>query len=93
MNVLIKPVVSEKTMQEVSSGKYTFIVNTKVNKHQITETIKQIYNVEVVKVNIIRKKPEEKTIKGRFKATSKLTKKAIVTLKKGQKIEGFEVKE
>lgn len=93
MNILLKPVISEKTMQDVSSGKYAFVVNTKANKHQIAEEIKKIYKVKAIKINIIAKQSVEKTIKGKFKAKTKLIKKAIITLKKGQKIEGFEIKE
>ncbi len=93
MNILLRPVISEKTMRDASSGKYAFVVASKANKHQVAKNIEMLYKVEVVKVNVIREKPQEKIIKGRYKASSKMIKKAIITLKKGQKIEGFEVKE
>jgi large subunit ribosomal protein L23 len=93
MNILIKPVISEKTMTDASAGKYTFFVNTSVNKHQIEEAIKQIYKVKVKKINIISVKAEEKMVKGKFQSKGKVKKKAIVTLEKNQKIEGFEIKE
>lgn len=93
MNIILKPVISEKTMQRITEGKYAFLVNIKANKHQIANEIKQIYKVEATKVNIQLIKPEEKIVKNRYKTYSKLSKKAIITLKKGQKIEGFEIKE
>jgi large subunit ribosomal protein L23 len=93
MIILIKPVVSEKTMQDVSKDKYTFEVLRDANKHQIAEEIFALYKVKPIKINIIRQKPEEKIVKNKFKAKGKLIKKAIITLKKGQKIQGFEIKE
>lgn len=93
MKVLIRPIITEKTMAGAAESKFVFEVMPNVNKHQITETIEEIYKVEVIKVNIIKYKNEEKLVRGRIKSTIKGVKKAIVTLKKGQKIEGFEVKE
>lgn len=93
MKVLIRPVITEKSMMMATISKFVFEVALNVNKHQIAQSIEEIYKVEVVKVNVIRKPSEEKIIRGRFKSTLKEKKKVIVTLKPGQKIEGFEVKE
>jgi large subunit ribosomal protein L23 len=89
---ILKPIITEKTMSDATKGKYTFKV-AKASKPQIAQEIEKIFKVNVEKVNIINTKPEKKLIKGRFQATIKPYKKAIVTLKKGQKIEGYEVKE
>jgi len=89
---ILKPIITEKTMSDATKGKYTFKV-AKSSKPQIAQEIEKTFKVNVQKVNIINTKPENKLIKGRFKATIKPYKKAIVTLKKGQKIEGYEVKE
>ena len=81
-------------MQAAQSAKFSFKVQIDANKHQIATAINDIYKVTVEKVNIIKMQPLKKMIRGgRTKATIRSWKKAIVTLKKGQKIEGFEVKE
>lgn len=93
MRILIRPIITEKSMLQVSEGKYTFKVAPNVNKHQIAQSIETIYKVEVIEVNIIKVKSVKKMVKGSIKATDRGFKKAIVKIKKGQKIEGFEVKE
>ena len=93
MSIIIKPVTSEKSINSTAGGKYIFKVNIKSNKHEILKAIEDLYKVKVLKVNIINSKAEEKLIRGKFKSQSKPWKKAIVSIKKGQKIEGFEIKE
>lgn len=93
MRILVRPIITEKSMSMAAESKFVFEVALAANKPQIAEIIEDIYKVEVLKVNVIRKPSEEKIVRGRFLATSKEKKKVIVTLKKGQKIEGFEVKE
>lgn len=93
MRAVLKPIITEKSMQDSTKGKYVFQVDFKANKHQIAENIQSIYKVEVTKVNIIKVGSEEKTVRGRYKIKTQPWKKAIITVKKGQKIEGFEVKE
>lgn len=93
MRVIYKPIISEKSMNETAAGKYIFKVAPKANKQQIAKAIEEMYKVAVLKVNSIKVKPEERLVRGRFKSKTKLWKKAIVTIKKGQKIEGFEIKE
>ena len=92
MRILIKPVITEKSMTDVSLGRYVFMVAKSANKPEIAKAIYDLYKVKPVKINIITKKGEEKLIRGRYPAKTKSTKKAIVTLKKGQKIPGFEEK-
>lgn len=93
MQILKKPVISEKSMMAVQENKYVFKVAPQANKHQIAESVAETFKVKVIKVNIINLHPEEKMTKGRFLAQTKAWKKAIVTIKKGQKISGFEIKE
>lgn len=91
--IILQPILSEKSLSGTEIGKYVFVVATDANKHQVTESMKSIYKVDVIKVNMITVQPEDKMVKGRYKAHAKGFKKAIVTLKKGQKIEGFEFKD
>jgi len=93
MSIIIKPIISEKSINNTTAGKYVFKVNKKSNKNQIAKEIESLYKVKVLKVNIINSKAEKRLVRGRFKSESKPWKKAIVTIKKGQKIEGFEAKE
>ena len=91
--IVNKPIITEKSMQDAANGKYTFKVSSSSNKPQIAKEIEKVYKVEVKKVNIIISKPEEKMVKGKYLSKIKSWKKALITLKKGQKIEGYEVKE
>ena len=73
------------------SKKYAFEIAQDANKIQVAESVKQLYKVDVEKVNIIVEKPKEKRVRGRFSGFTKFKKKAIVTLKKGE-IDFFKVK-
>ena len=92
MQILIKPIITEKSLAKTSSGCYVFKVAKNANKAQIASAIFDLYQVKPVKVNIIRLKAEKKLVRSRFAVAVKSWKKAIVTLKKGQKIPGFEEK-
>jgi large subunit ribosomal protein L23 len=90
--ILLKPILSEKSLNGVASRKYIFVVAGSANKPMVAEALKKIYKVDTQKINIINTQPEEKMRRGHI-AKIKAFKKAIVTLKPGQKIEGFEFKE
>lgn len=92
MIILLKPVLTEKSMAQVAAGKYIFEVLKSANSHEIAQAVKTMYKVEVTKVNIINVKGEKKLVRGRFVSQTSPTKKAILTLKKGQKIPDFEEK-
>lgn len=88
-DIILKPVVTEKTMNLLADNKYTFVVDKKANKTEIKNAIQNIFNVKVEKVNtmIIKGKPKRM---GRYEGKRPDRKKAIVTLKAGQKIKIFE---
>ena len=94
--IIIRPVVSEKSIDESGRGKYTFAVHDKANKIQIKAAIEQLYEKEkvtVVSVNVLTTKAKEKrrgTRRGRIIGYTTPWRKAIVTLAAGQKIEFFE---
>lgn len=92
MQILIRPIITEKSLIGVQDGRYVFEVAKKANQHQIAEEIKKMYKVNPVKVNTIIVKGEKRLVRGKYPAKIKDYKKAIVTLKKGQKISGFEEK-
>ena len=87
--VLIKPVLTEKTTALGENFKYVFKVGINANKVMVKKAIKSVYGVEPVKVNIVRVSGK-RVRTGRIRGRTSDWKKAIVTLKKGDKIEVFE---
>ena len=94
--IILRPVISEKSIDESGRGKYTFAVHDDANKIQIKAAIEELYqkeNVTVVAVNVLTTKAKEKsrgTRRGRIKGATSPWRKAIVTLAAGQKIQFFE---
>lgn len=81
-DVLVAPVVSEKSYGLIDEGKYTFLVDPRVNKTEIRIAVEQVFGVKVESVNTINRKG--KTRRTRFGlGKRKDTKRAIVTLKEG----------
>ena len=81
-DVVIAPVVSEKSYNLIDEGKYTFIVDTRSNKTEIKLAIEKIFNVKVASINTLNR--QGKTRRTRFgTGKRKDTKRAIVTLKSG----------
>lgn len=81
-DVIIKPVVSEKSYSLIDEGKYTFEVDPRSNKTEIKQAIENIFKVEVASVNTLNR--QGKTRRTKFGlGKRKDTKRAIVTLKSG----------
>lgn len=91
MNVIVKPLVTEKSMQDVTLGKYTFIVDRFATKNVIKQAIKDRFNVTVISVATSIVKGKRQRIGARREEVNKAAyKKATVTLKKGEKLSLFE---
>jgi large subunit ribosomal protein L23 len=88
-NVLIKPLVSEKSTELANKGVYVFSVYPNTNKIEIAKAIADQYNVKVEKVNIL-KTPSKMKAYGRTFGRRTGIKKAMIKLAKGQKIQVFE---
>lgn len=88
-DIIKKPVVTEKSMGLVEENKYTFIVDMGANKIEIRQAVEELFNVKVDKVRTMRVKGKTKRVRNRWGKTPD-RKKAIVTLKEGQKIQLFE---
>ena len=87
-DVLIKPVISEKSYRLVDDGKYTFLVAPEANKTQIRQAVEQVFRVKVTSVNTInRPGKRRRTRYGWGKRVD--TKRAIVTLAAGERIDVF----
>ncbi|ARK06291.1 MULTISPECIES: 50S ribosomal protein L23 [Cellulosimicrobium] len=81
-DVILAPVVSEKSYGLLDEGKYTFVVDPRANKTEIKIAVEQIFSVKVASVNTINRKG--KTRRTRFGlGKRKDTKRAIVTLREG----------
>ncbi len=87
--VLIRPVVSEKSYALMSDGKYTFRVHDRAHKTQIAQAVEEIFDVKVaaVRTSKVRAKPKRR---GMTAGKSRSWKKAVVQLAPGNRIELFE---
>ena len=90
-DIIIRPVVSEKSYDGLEKNKYTFRVLSQANKIQIKDAIEEIFSVTVTGINTCYIKPKTKR-QGWTSGKTRSWKKAIVTLKEGDKIEFFEAK-
>ena len=91
--IVLRPVISEKSMDETRRDKYTFAVHDDANKLQIKNAVQTLFKVRVLEVNVLTTKPKEKSRnrrKSRVQGYTSPCKKAIVTIAKGDKIEFFE---
>jgi large subunit ribosomal protein L23 len=88
-DIILKPVISEKTTELMGINKYVFRVSMKANKLMVAHAIKQLFGVDPEKVNVLTVRGKDRRLRYRTGKRS-AWKKAIITLKPGQKIELFE---
>ena len=84
-DIIIAPIITEKSALLEQEGKYVFKVATKANKIQIKQAIENIFNVKVVSVNTVNSHPKKKRV-GKYTGMTNKYKKAIVKLAKGSTI-------
>jgi large subunit ribosomal protein L23 len=90
-NVILRPVVSEKSYALLDAGVYTFVVAPDANKTEIRQAVESIFNVRVAKVNTLNRKGKRKRNRRTFTyGTRPDTKRAVVTLAAGDRIDLFE---
>ena len=87
-DVLLAPVISEKSYGLLDENKYTFIVRPDANKTQIKIAVEQVFNVTVLDVNTLNRQGKRKRTRAGF-GTRKSVKRAIVTLREGDRIDVF----
>jgi large subunit ribosomal protein L23 len=90
--VIIRPVISEKSYALLAANKYTFRVNDRANKTQVRQSVEDIFGVRVTGVRTAWVKPKPKR-RGWSKGTRRQWKKAVVTLHPEDSIELFEGQE
>ena len=86
LNLIKKPVITEKSTDNAQFNKYIFEVRNDANKINIKKTIEEIYKVKVQKLNSLNVKSKPKVFKGQRGSRSEL-KRIIVTLKEGNTID------
>ena len=89
-DIIIAPIITEKSMSGVAGKKYTFKVDPDATKYEIADAVKELFKVDVAKVNTINVRGRMKRM-GRYSGYTASWKKAIVTLKANSKpIEFFD---
>jgi large subunit ribosomal protein L23 len=86
--VLIAPVVSEKSYRGIEDGKYSFRVHQDAHKTQVRQAVEELFDVKVASVNIMKVQSKPKR-RGLIKGTRPGWKKAVVKLKPGHEIQIF----
>ena len=88
-DILIRPLITERTTMLMAEGKYTFVVAKKANKIEIAKAVSDIFKVKVENVNTVNVTGKKKRM-GRTSGKRPDYKKAIVTLAAGESIEFFQ---
>jgi large subunit ribosomal protein L23 len=89
--IVVRPVVTEKSVSQTAGSQYTFDVDTRATKHHIKSAIEQIFKVKVLRVNTVtvhgKRKRDLRRRTARATVQQPNRKKAVVTLRAGDKIE------
>jgi large subunit ribosomal protein L23 len=88
-DIIISPIVSEKSYAAVQNKQYSFYIDPRVDKGEVKKAFEKIFNVTVLSVNTLNVKPKPKRL-GKSTGYSTKMKKAIVTVGKKDKIDFFE---
>lgn len=91
--IVLRPLLTEKSTNGLAFNKYTFKVHEGANKIQIRQAVETLFKVKVVKINTVTMRGKTRQRLGRYKSKGADWKKAVVTLKDGDKIkiEGVEL--
>jgi large subunit ribosomal protein L23 len=88
--VILRPIISERSYDLITSNRYTFEVAKQANKVEIRQAVEEIFDVKVLNVNTMRVSGKPKRVRY-AKGLTRSWKKAIVTLAEGDTIEAFGV--
>ena len=89
-DILVRPLITEKTMKLVEEGKYTFEVKQGANKVEVKKAVEELFKVEVTAVNMMNTLRKKRRV-GKYEGLRPAVQKAIVTLADGQKLDVFEI--
>ena len=87
--VLIRPVISEKSYEQIARSQYTFKIHKDAHKTQVRQAVEELFDVKVERVNIVKVQSKPKR-RGLHKGIKPGWKKAVVQLRQGDSIEIFE---
>jgi large subunit ribosomal protein L23 len=91
-SIIVKPIITEKSLNFAARGWYTFAVDLHANKYQIATAVQTLYPVEVKEVRTISMHGKTRRVGRKSKVVQQSDwKKALVHLKTGQRIEAFDV--
>ena len=85
--IIKKPWVTEKATRLAEDGQYVFLVSGTATKPEIKKAIKELYKVDAVSVNVVNRLAKRKRFRGVSRDMGRGERKAVVTLKEGQKID------
>lgn len=88
-DIIVRPIITEKSSRMMSQNKYTFEVLRGANKIEIRKAVEEVFKVKVSSVHTLSMHPKPKRM-GRFSGRTRAWKKAIVTLLPGKRIEFFD---
>ena len=88
-DVIVRPIVSERSFEMIEHGRYTFEVDKRATKPQIAAAVAEVFGVTVTGVNTMNVSGKPRRLRY-AKGTTRSWKKAVVTLKEGDSIEFFE---
>ena len=85
LDIILAPIITEKTAGMEADGRYAFKVSSKANKTEIRKAIEKKFNVKVASINTVNSHPKKRRV-GKYTGMTNRYKKAIVTLEKGNTI-------
>lgn len=88
-DIIVRPIVTEKSSRMMEYNKYTFEIHPQANKTEVRKAVETVFKVKVEKVHTLKVRSKPKRM-GVFLGKSRAWKKAIVTLAEGERIEFFE---
>ena len=88
--IIVRPLITEKSMKLVDEGKYTFEVKQGANKVEVKKAVEELFKVDVTAVNMINTQRKRRRV-GKYEGLRPAVQKAIVTLAEGQKLDVFEI--
>lgn len=88
-DVILYPIISEKSYAAIDHGKYTFMVDPRANRSEIKDAVQEVFDVKVLQVNTMTTKSKPRR-RGLTVGRTAAGKKAVVTLAAGESIEFFE---
>lgn len=89
-DILVKPLITEKSIKQVDSRKYTFEVKQGTNKVEVKKAVEELFNVKVTAVNMINTQRKQRRV-GKYEGLRPAVQKAVVTLADGNKLDVFEI--